>query len=80
MSVDTNQKVGLGCGTLILIALIVVIFGNAGSRGLEDEVKKLRQDVLSLQSQMSLQTQTLQSMNAALAEIKASQANPGNGR
>lgn len=31
MAESTDQKVSLGCGTLILIAVIVLIFGNAGS-------------------------------------------------
>lgn len=31
MAQQTDQKVSLGCGTLILIAIIVLIFGNRGS-------------------------------------------------
>lgn len=37
-----NQKVSLGCGTLILIAIIVLIFGNSGSNRELDQ--KIRQD------------------------------------
>ncbi len=70
MDANVNQKVSLGCGTLLLIALIVVIFSNSGTRGLDSEVKKLNQQVQALQSQMNLQTQTLRSMNATLADIR----------
>ena len=31
MAESQNKTVSLGCGTLILIAIIVLIFGNAGS-------------------------------------------------
>jgi len=56
---DNNQKVGLGCGTLILIALIVLIFGNAGSDELRRDIKVLRQEVSSLEhSVRTLQTST----------------------
>ena len=39
---DMGRKVSLGCGTLILIVLIVVIFGNLGSKDVEREVRGLR--------------------------------------
>jgi hypothetical protein len=71
MDANVNQKVSLGCGTLLLIALIVVIFSNSGTRGLDSEVRKLNTEVQALQSQVNLQNQTLQSMNATLAEIRA---------
>lgn len=43
-----KQKVSLGCGTLILIALIVLIFGNGG-RSSEEELRRLRTDVQKLE-------------------------------
>jgi len=43
-------KVGLGCGTLILIALIVLILGNAGSADNEEEFKKLNKKLDSIES------------------------------
>jgi outer membrane murein-binding lipoprotein Lpp len=54
---DHNQKASLGCGTLILIALIVLIFGNLAGSDAEKEIKKLSQEAQTL----SQQVQTLQS-------------------
>jgi len=45
-----SPKVSLGCGTLILIALIVLILGNAGSADNEEEFKKLNQKLDSMES------------------------------
>jgi Sec-independent protein translocase protein TatA len=39
------QQVSLGCGTLILIALIVLIFSGRGAGDLEREVRGLRSEV-----------------------------------
>ena len=40
-----NQTVSLGCGTLILIALIVVFFSRPGTDELEREIERLRGEV-----------------------------------
>ena len=47
---EKNQSVSLGCGTLILIALIVLILGNADSDKIREEIKVLRSEVGDLQS------------------------------
>ncbi len=44
---DSNQPVSLGCGTLILIALIVLIFSNA-NKDEEQQLRDLRSDVQAL--------------------------------
>ena len=44
---DSNQPVSLGCGTLILIALIVLIFSNANNDE-EEQIRELRSDVQAL--------------------------------
>lgn len=44
---DSNQPVSLGCGTLILIALIVLIFSNANNDE-EQQLRDLRSDVQAL--------------------------------
>ncbi len=59
MDGSTNQKVGLGCGTLILIALIVMIFSNSGTRGLDGQIRDLNREVQSLRSQMDDQIRRL---------------------
>lgn len=44
---ESNRPVSLGCGTLILIALIVLIFSNANDdRG--RQLRQLRSDVQAL--------------------------------
>ena len=40
-----NQTVSLGCGTLILIALIVVFFSRPRTSDLEREIARLRGEV-----------------------------------
>jgi hypothetical protein len=55
---NRTQHVTLGCGTLILIALIVMLFGGGG-RGvgdLEHEVRGLRSDVGELRKSVESQT------------------------
>ncbi len=49
-----GQEVGLGCGTLILIAIIVMIF--SGDSGLEREVKELRSEISSLEEAVETQS------------------------
>jgi len=59
---EKDQKMTLGCGTLILIALIVLIFGNISVDRttthvvqLRNEVSQLRQEVQRLQRMVSSQ-------------------------
>lgn len=47
-----SQTVNLGCGTLILIALIVMFFSGRGN-DLEKEIKALRSDVQALKTEVS---------------------------
>ncbi len=44
-NVSREQRVQLGCGTLIVIAIIVMIFSQAGRSNLEDEIRALRSEV-----------------------------------
>jgi len=46
MSDTPNEKVSLGCGTLILIALIVLIFGNRGSeKDIEERLERIEKQL-----------------------------------
>lgn len=68
------QKVQLGCGTLILIALIVMIFSahghdadNVGAlqsdlQNLQTEVRQLRGDLLDLKQAVKKQTDQIESL------------------
>lgn len=46
-----SNAASLGCGTLILIALIVLFFGNTDLTPLQNEVASLRKEVEVLQRQ-----------------------------
>lgn len=61
---DSSQKASLGCGTLILIALIVMIF----SRGGED--KKSSQKLEVLRNEMQTLTAAVSAMSAGTTELK----------
>ena len=50
-----DNKATLGCGTLILIALIVLIFGNVGGEDMENEMRSMGREIRMLK--MSVQTQ-----------------------
>lgn len=72
---DNQSKVSLGCGTLILIALIVIIFGNMGGRdatqqvnNLEQQVVKLSQAVEKLQAQLDDQSKKLEVILSAVTK------------
>ena len=44
-----NNKVSLGCGTLILIVLIVILFGNVGSQNLAPQISSLQGSIQKLE-------------------------------
>jgi Sec-independent protein translocase protein TatA len=51
-----GQEVSLGCGTLILIAVIVMLFSGRGTGDLEREVKALRSQVDEIKQAVDRQT------------------------
>ena len=60
-----TTKVQLGCGTLILIALIVMIFSNAGDDDdAQREIQQLRDQVTRIEAK-------LDSLNARLVQPAA---------
>jgi hypothetical protein len=66
MSEDSrSQEVSLGCGTLILIALIVLIFSNRGSGKLENEVQRLSAEVAQLKEMIAKQSQAIKKLAPA---------------
>ena len=56
---EHSQKVSLGCGTLILIALIVMIFGSGKTDEIEDELRGLTAEIGELKTSIRLQTNQL---------------------
>jgi uncharacterized protein YoxC len=49
---NKDNKVSLGCGTLILIVLIVMLFGNVGSQQLEPQIQSLQSSMQNLERQL----------------------------
>lgn len=66
-SLGSSQKVSLGCGTLILIALIVLIFSREGVDDVEKEVQALRKEVAELKQDVQAQTEEIKKLQAQLA-------------
>jgi hypothetical protein len=67
---DNSQKVGLGCGTFILIAIIVLIFGNAGNEELSQDIRQLRQEVSDLTSSVQQLESKLDGQSEQLKGIR----------
>jgi Sec-independent protein translocase protein TatA len=65
-----GQEVSLGCGTLILIGLIVLIVGRAGTGDLEREVKGLRSEVRELKKAVEAQTNQIKAVQDKLDKAK----------
>jgi len=70
-----NDPVHLGCGTLILIALIVLFFSQGESDELKNEVRQvgtelqqLRTAVGTLKYQVEKQTEEIKSLRESLRE------------
>jgi len=70
--IANSQKVSLGCGTLILIALIVLIFSREGVDDVEKEVRALRSEVAELKQSVQAQTEQIKSLEAELAKNRGS--------
>jgi hypothetical protein len=62
-----THQVTLGCGTLILIALIVLFFSRPGISGLEQEVRSLRSEVDDLKKAVESQTNEIKRLQDKLA-------------
>lgn len=63
------QQASLGLGTLVLIALIVMIF-SPGNSDLKREVQGLRSDVSELRKLIEKQTAELQKLQEDIGKLK----------
>lgn len=69
---DHQQKVSLGCGTLILIAIIVLIFSGGGKTNqLQREITDLRNEVRNLGSEVRSLRTTLEQQQRVHATTPA---------
>ena len=67
---ESNQKATLGCGTLILIALIVMTFSGTHSSGNKRELQQLQTEVRTLQSMVQAQHLTIQELQRTLEDFR----------
>ena len=66
-----DHKATLGCGTLILIALIVIFFSNSGVKEIEEEVKDLKGEIGELRTVIDRQNEQLQALTDSLKKPEA---------
>ena len=67
---ESNQKVGLGCGTLILIALIVIIFSGTHNSEIKQELQQLQTEIRSLQSMVEAQRASIQKLQRTIEDSR----------
>lgn len=68
MARDRRNSVDLGCGTFILIALIVLFFSGGGATGdLKKQVKTLQEEVLVLEQKIDVLTQVIEAAHQPVA-------------
>lgn len=67
---ESNQKVTLGCGTLILIALIVMTFSGTHSSGNKQELQQLQTEIRTLQSMVQAQHLAIQKLQRTLEDFR----------
>lgn len=62
-------QVSLGCGTLILIALIVLLFGGRGTKELDERIRGLQTDVTELRKTIDNQTGEIRLLQTKLDKL-----------
>lgn len=73
MAPPPDNKVSLGCGTLILIALIVMIFSRSGDdRSLRREIEQLQHEVRNLSSRSSVPPSSNVGLQQSVEALKRS--------
>jgi hypothetical protein len=68
---NRSQQATLGCGSLILIALIVIIFSGRGTGDLEREVQGLRSEVGDLKKAVEGQSGEIRQLRDRLPQPNA---------
>ena len=63
---NRGQQASLGCGTLILIALIVLIFSRQNNDELNQEIKGLEAEVVQLKQAVEEQTNQIKQLRESL--------------
>jgi len=76
---NPENKASLGCGTLILIALIVMIFGNANrgdDKQISDKLLYLQSEIGALRFELKKQSDYLEKIEKSLNEINDRSSQP----
>ena len=74
-----THQATLGCGTLILIALIVLFFSRPGLGDLERDVRALRSEVGVVKKAVQAQTNEIKEMREKLNKLQPGKAAGGKG-
>jgi len=69
-----SQHVTLGCGTLILIALIVLSFSRPGSADPERDMQSLRSEVGEVKKALDSQTSEIRQLREQLHKLQPAKA------
>ena len=71
-----GPTVGLGCGTLLLIGLVVAIFSRPGLNELESRVSATRSAVEELKKASDTQTGEIRELRKAVEELRKGAPGP----
>ena len=66
-----TQHATLGCGTFILIALIVLIFSGHGDSNLRQDVQSLRSEIIELKRAVDAQTAEIESLQEKVGDTRS---------
>jgi len=77
---ESNQKATLGCGTLILITLIVMTFSGTHSRGNRQELRQLQTEIRTLQSMVQAQHLAIQELQRVIEEFRKPESSGGHNK
>ncbi len=69
-----TQPATLGCGTFILIALIVLLFSRPGISDLERDVRALRSEVADLKKTTESQTNQMRALQEKIDQLRQGKA------
>jgi hypothetical protein len=69
--------INLGCGTLIIIAIIVAVFSQAGNEDLESDISSLQTVVQKLKQAVESQTKVIQQLHFKIDKLNESQRENG---
>ena len=69
---DTTKQVSLGCGSIILIAVMMLVVSSAAVNDLESDVRQLRVTVEELKKSVDGQTAAIRDIQAELKKPRPS--------